>query len=838
MHPASVALLPYSSLPLDRRLLLSELSAPLFGALPLDETLAQVAALSVPRLADSCAVFVTEGEGFRPLARVSLAGGGGLGLLSGPLPPPLVAEFRARLETGRAQVVRDLGRWAHDQGLTPEPLPLGPVLFAPMLARARAVGVIALGWLEGGARGAGTEELALAEELARRCAVALDNARLHDELEAQKQALSRSEERYRSLVTATSQVVWTTSAGGETIEDSPSWRAFTGQTLEEMLRFGWLSAVHPVDRERLERKTREAREAARPYTLEFRVRRRDGGWAQVVDRGVPVFEPGGTVREWVGTLTDVTEARLAEERLQRESRINASLLKLGGTFSRELDPERLTQRITDEAALLLGAELGAFFKASDQGLVAVAVGGSLPKPNEATLAHIGEALEAMRFVGLASALSAKVRSAAGELLGVLYFGHREPDRFGEDQERLLDGLAVQAAIALENARLYRALTLSEEQARAAYRTAVIADRRKDEFLAMLGHELRNPLAPILTALQVMRLKEKGGKGDRERQIVERQVRHVVRLVDDLLDVARITRGKVELKRERVELGGIVARAIEIASPLFEERNHHLSVDLARELWVDADPARLAQVISNLLNNAAKYTEPGGQIEVGAVRDGERILLKVRDNGMGISVELMPRLFELFVQGERTLERAQGGLGIGLTVAKSLVHLHAGTIEAYSRGVGYGSEFRVRLPAAQAAAVQTITPAFPRKALERSRVLLVDDNRDAADVLAEALLGFGFEVRVAYDGPAALEVLERFTPDAALLDIGLPVMDGYELASRLRAKGPQGLHLVAITGYGQEADAERARSAGFDLHLVKPVDLEQVCEALSLAKAKR
>jgi CheY-like chemotaxis protein len=355
---------------------------------------------------------------------------------------------------------------------------------------------------------------------------------------------------------------------------------------------------------------------------------------------------------------------------------------------------------------------------------------------------------------------------------------------------------------------------------------------------MLGHELRNPLAPILTALELMRMRG----GDvllKERTVIERQVQHLVRLVDDLLDVSRIMRGRVELKRRRIELGVAVGSAVEMASPLLEERAHRLVVEVPPAgLTVHADEVRLAQVIANLLTNAAKYTEPGGLITVRARRDGDRATLSVRDTGAGIGPELLPRVFDLFVQGARTLERAQGGLGLGLTIVKNLVALHGGSVAVHSAGPGRGSEFVVQLPLALAAATRDETrdssPAGApvTDATTARRILVVDDNVDAAEVLCDALRTLGFDVRTAFDGPGALELAPSFRPELALLDLGLPVMDGFELARRLRETCGAGIALVAITGYGQDTDRERSLAAGFHEHLVKPVELEAVQQAIA------
>ncbi len=364
--------------------------------------------------------------------------------------------------------------------------------------------------------------------------------------------------------------------------------------------------------------------------------------------------------------------------------------------------------------------------------------------------------------------------------------------------------------------------------------AEAANRAKDEFLAILGHELRNPLSPITTALQIMRMR---GAGGRELDVIERQVGHLTRLVDDLLDVSRAMRGKIELHRRDAELVEIVTQAIEVASPLLEQRRHVLDVDVpACGLSVHVDPARLVQVVSNLLTNAAKYSDPGSRITIRGLRTDHAIRLSVRDRGVGISPDMIGRVFDPFVQQAQTIDRARGGLGLGLPIVRSLVELHGGTVFAASEGLGRGSEFTIELPAFERLAAPLPRSCSPRGAeqpsAQRRRVLVVDDNEDAAVMIGEALENRGYQIAVAHDGPSALRIAERFHPDIALLDIGLPVMDGYELARRLRAQGGTLPHLVAVTGYGQPADRERSAHAGFERHLVKPVDLGVLSEVVA------
>ena len=369
----------------------------------------------------------------------------------------------------------------------------------------------------------------------------------------------------------------------------------------------------------------------------------------------------------------------------------------------------------------------------------------------------------------------------------------------------------------------------------AWAAADVAGRAKDEFVAMLGHELRNPLAPIVTALDLMRM---GGTGvlEQERAIIERQAQHLVRLVDYLLDVSRSMRGGLRLERVPIELSIVIADAIEVAGPLVEERNQKLTVSVpAAGLVVDADRGRLAQVVTNLLTNAAKYTPAGGHVTVSARCDRQQITLEIADDGAGIAPDLLRRIFDPFTQGRQGLDRKQGGLGLGLAIARQLVVGHDGTIEARSEGAGRGTTMIVTLPCAGAPSAKQATSRIVAKAMPRyagRRVLIVDDNPDAAEILAKAIGEAGHEVRTAGDGPSALRLVETFVPDVALLDIGLPVMDGYELAGLLRRiPSLSRTSLVALTGYAGDGDRERSLAGGFVEHFAKPLPLGRVLECI-------
>ena len=403
---------------------------------------------------------------------------------------------------------------------------------------------------------------------------------------------------------------------------------------------------------------------------------------------------------------------------------------------------------------------------------------------------------------------------------------------GETVDRLREVAALQQKAAALETELARRRTV-EQDLHAKVEQLADVDRRKDEFLAMLGHELRNPLAPVSAALEVMRLRaDDPQRFGNAREVVERQIAHMTRLVDDLLDVSRITRGQIELRNEPVALAALVERAVEVARPIIDERGHRLSLDLPGvPVTFQGDRSRLEQVLSNLLSNAAKYTDVGGRIWFRARVDGDQLILSVRDNGEGLAPDLRPRVFDLFVQGPDTRSMARGGLGLGLTLVRRLVELHGGTVEAQSDGPGTGSEFIVRLPYVPAiTAARGRAPRLDASGHGR-RILVVDDNVDAAEALAELLREYGHTVRTAHGAGAGIAEALRSRPEIVLLDISMPDADGYEVAQRLRAE-LAGTMLVALTGYGEQRHRDRSRAAGFDHHLTKPVDTGALEKLLS------
>jgi len=414
-------------------------------------------------------------------------------------------------------------------------------------------------------------------------------------------------------------------------------------------------------------------------------------------------------------------------------------------------------------------------------------------------------------------------------IGALTVGTVDHEAATLDDRGLLE-IATRAAIAFDNAQLYSSLGREMARAKSAEEKLQEANRRKDEFLAMLSHELRNPLAPIVTAAQVL---DKVAPNDSRiawvREVIERQVTHLAGLVDDLLDVSRITQGKITLNREAVELGKVIEHSIEIVRPLLDTKRHSLSVHVPdTPVWVFGDYSRLSQIFSNVLHNAAKYTTEGGLIELNAVVDRGSVSVRVRDNGIGIEPQFLPHVFEVFTQGYRGLDRSQGGLGVGLAVVRRLVELHQGEVDIVSEGPGLGTEVSVQLPCiSQVVQHAGLAPAV-RSPRGGKRVLIVDDNADAAESIAVLLQIEGHEVKTVTDGMQALSCLESFAPHVAIIDIGLPGMNGYELAAGIRANRTlQTPLLIALTGYGQAEDFDRSREAGFNHHFVKPAELRAI-----------
>jgi signal transduction histidine kinase/ActR/RegA family two-component response regulator len=577
---------------------------------------------------------------------------------------------------------------------------------------------------------------------------------------------------------------------------------------------------------------------------------------------VPVVRDGRSIyvlSAWItsGTFADVLRHR---DNSLSEGWVRAVLDGAGIVVARSRDTERFVGSrgtaaflrqagIADEGVFrdvaLDGTPVyGAFCRSnSARWIGAVAVPASLLDAsfNRTVFAVAGLAVLLLASGGagsymLSRRISRDISASAADAEAIVSGGvHPRAQSSVREIQRLSDALARSAEL-LEARRRERDEQLTHaDQARAQ---AEAADRSKDQFLAMLGHELRNPLAPALTAIELMKLKGVGAS-THERDVIERQIRHMARLVDDLLDASRLRRGSIELRREPIELSDAVARAVEMTAPQFAAKQHRLDVEVKAGLVVDADRTRLAQVFSNLLSNAAKYTETGGMVSVLARVERDEIVIDCRDTGIGVAAGLLPHVFDLFVQGERGLDRREGGLGLGLAVARLIVEQHGGRISVASDGPGRGATFTVRLPAAATiAAVPSVTSSAPHIASARAaRVLVVDDNQDAVDMLVTVLKRAGLDAVGACSADEAIESAMRRLPHVAILDIGLPGTNGFELAWRLRSMlGHAPPRLIALTGYGQKQDAAAARAAGFDAFFVKPVDADVLLAALGVQAA--
>jgi signal transduction histidine kinase/DNA-binding response OmpR family regulator len=523
-------------------------------------------------------------------------------------------------------------------------------------------------------------------------------------------------------------------------------------------------------------------------------------------------------------------------------------------------PAELIESLFDQLSAHLGLEVHLSFGVADDEVLHLETSAGLPEADAGALAErvrievaervaserrrlvvedaVAERYEVMRGLGVRAFVCYPLL-AQGRLMGAIVFGTRRRVRFDSDELAVMQVFTDQVAVAMERARLRAEL---ERRAQAL----TDADRRKDEFLAMLGHELRNPLTPLVSALQFLRLR---GESDpavaKAHRAMDRQLRHIVRLVDDLLDVARITNGTIELRKELVELGAVLDDAIATCLPLVTERQHNLHLGVPGEpVRVLTDPTRLAQIVSNLVNNAAKYTPEGGNIWVAATVSGADVAIRVRDDGIGIERDMQPRIFELFMQSSRSSDQALGGLGIGLTLVQRLVRLHGGTVAVESAGRGQGAEFTVELPGIALGAVISVVPALTTSSMRAAavssppaiaplRILLVEDNSDIRETLRDLLVMCGHDVEVAEDGEQGLELVLQRRPQVALIDIGLPGLDGYHVARALRARMlDERPRLIALTGYGQPEDHRKAIDAGFDAHLVKPVDLAHLARVLA------
>jgi PAS domain S-box-containing protein len=690
--------------------------------------------------------------------------------------------------------------------------------------------------------------------------------------EALARDLGHSEERFRSLVTAITDITWATPPSGEFREDQPGWRAFTGQTREALLGWGWLDAVHPEDRERVARTWREALQARTPFHQEYRLRRQDGAYRHLQARAVPVLEKDGSVREWVGAHRDVTRQRHDEAELERllarEQRHASQLQGLASAalvISEADSIEHMLKAITEQAREVIGAHqalTSLVFEgdwARSRGAVSVSDRYASWRDWDARLDGTGihswvcrlnlpmrlsqselESHPAWRGFGRPGAshapplrgwLGAPLVGRDGRNMGLIQLTDRHEGDFSAEDEAILVQLARMASVAIENTRL-----MAETQA---------ANRAKDEFLAVMSHELRTPLTAVLGWTQMLRGRQGDARAvEKGLGVIERNARALAQLIEDVLDVSRIITGKLTLHRKGVDWVGVVQAAVEVVRAHAEQKGVSLALDVDvggnGTAVLVGDPGRLQQVCWNLLVNAVKFTSAGGQVRVRVARAEREVSLSVSDTGKGIRADFLPHLFERFWQADGSATREHGGLGLGLAIVHHLVGLHGGSVRAESAGEGRGATFSVSLPVpavlpeVQAEALPGAEVA-PGVNLDGVRVLLVEDAPDARELIALMLRERGARVRTANTATEAMERLQEDLPDVLVSDIGLPGEDGHALLRRARAWAEakdQWVPAIALTAYAGAEDARRAYRAGFQVHMAKPLEPATLLEAVA------
>jgi PAS domain S-box-containing protein len=630
-----------------------------------------------------------------------------------------------------------------------------------------------------------------------------------------EQALREGEQRFRTLADATPVLVWSSGTDRQCNYFNKRWLDFTGRSIEQEMGHGWAEGVHPEDIQRCLETYIRAFDTRTHFTMEYRLRRHDGEYRWVLDNGVPKFDPSGNFSGYIGSCLDITDRRRAEVQLRESEERFRRIVETALEGIWVLDPQGRTVFANARMAELLGIS------------VADLLGSSVfdyMHPEDRT--HMAARLE-QRREGISEVHDFRFLRADGEDLWAIV----SANPYTDDQGVVVGILGMLTDITDRKK--------AEDELRSA-------DRRREEFLAVLSHELRNPLAPIQTAVDLMEQQGDGGWGfSPELAMINRQVQHLRRLVDDLLDVSRISRGKIELRKQVLDLTVLAAEVVDAVRPLFDERRQRLQISIPEPpILVEADSTRLEQILSNLLLNASKYTPQGGRIWLDVAHSQREVLIRVQDTGIGIDPDFLPRVFDLFLQGERRAGLSHEGGGIGLSLAKNLVELHGGSILAHSLGPDKGSEFLVKLPLSsrmrpQREKTRESIHAEASELVSLRRILIVDDNVQAADGLGRLMsVAFGQEVRVAYCGKSALELAESFRPDLILLDLEMTGMDGYEVALRLRerSEGSQA-QIVAVTGWGHEEDRRRSRELGFDMHLVKPVTARELRVLLADLRTK-
>lgn len=679
-------------------------------------------------------------------------------------------------------------------------------------------------------------------------------------------ALHESERRLRFVMDSMPQKIFTATPTGDVNYYNPVWTTFSGLSFAQLQGSGWTRVIHPSDLEENLRAWRHAVESTDPFEFEHRLRNAGGKYRWHLTRALPMRDLSAQVVMWVGSTTDIHDVKTAEVDLGRRLAVeqhHAALLADVAAASRAINAvltmERISEVLVEEVRSILCVQHASVILIPDedskQKVSAVSASESYLSSHDGGAMPLGAELSAevcrnnhtlrltqdelVRQIALDQTidwgesrprglLAVPLIGHGGRNLGLIQACDKMEEEFTAGDEAILTQLAAIASIGIENAKLYASLL---EQ-----------DRRKDEFLAMLAHELRNPLAPLRTGLEILELSSGDEQSVRICEMMSRQLTHMVRLVDDLMDVSRVSRGKVDLKKEKVSIQGVLAAAVEGSRPFVEATKNRLEVVQPDELlYVDGDHIRLAQVVGNLLNNAAKYTPAGGTIALSADVEGGEVVIRVRDTGVGIARAMLPKVFDLFSQADTSISQAQGGLGIGLSLVKKLVELHGGSVTAESPGIGQGSTFTVRLPLLLQSTLTSDSAGESAVKPEpaRHRILVVDDNVDAAEALATLLRYSEHEVETAYSGADGLTAVRESHPDIVFLDLGLPDISGYDVAKTLRDEEyRQDVVIIALTGWGSDEDRRQSRMAGFDFHLVKPVNVEAVEAAIEESVLKK
>ena len=673
-------------------------------------------------------------------------------------------------------------------------------------------------------------------------------------------------ERFRQLTLATTQIVWTTDPRGVVLEDSGSWRAFTGTSLLGSGNEAWVHSVHPDDREPLSARWQQALQTSQPFAAEVRLRRVDGQFRHCSVRVVPVRDPDGTVREWVGVHEDIHERRMAAQVLLEERETIGALNRLGPTLAAELDLKTLVQSVTDAATDLTGAAFGAFFynliDARGESYTLYTLSGvskdsfeqfPLPRATELfgptfrgeAVIRIDDVRKDPRYgtqgphhgmppghLPVVSYLATPVKNREGKVLGGLFFGHPDAGVFTERSEQLVVGLAAQAAVAMDNAHLFELIVREKQRVEEA-------NRAKDEFLSVVSHELRTPLSAILGWARIARSTTlTPEKHARALETIERNARSQAQLIEDLLDISRIITGKLRLEVRPMLPAPAIEAALESIRPAAEAKGLRLKAVLDPNAGpVSGDPDRLQQVVWNLLSNSVRYTPRGGWVQVELAKVHSSVEICVADSGEGIAEEFLPHVFERFRQADSSSTRQHGGLGLGLSIVRHLVELHGGTIEAASEGKGKGAIFRLKLPLSalrvdpREREVAVPGPSEPPtlvcpQELMGARILVVDDEPDARELLRTVFEGCGAKVTVASSASEALHQLEAQRFGVLVSDIGMPGEDGFSLIRRVRALTPApsaSVPAIALTAYARLEDRTRALLCGFSVHAAKPIE---------------